>query len=695
MKTKNLLFLILILGFSFNSFSQEEVTIKQVLKNSSKSTIKIANDQINYVRVNTSIPVTINKGKENAIYITGEFDGAEDYAGFCTLEDAILKINNPKKGKRITLELANDVNMFYFGNNANVSINKDINVESNGIFGAENNSVAMINSKITGKDLMIRSRNNSKISFYSINVDKLDVKAEKGSEVILNGKTNTLKLDKDEDSKFIKDTFSYSSLYEALELNEDDTILAQGNKIYVKTQEFVGRPKHKRDSWKIDSEGNILTSKGDTISKAEALEEVEYNKLSNVCSPENANVLIGKNARVNIIFLDKDNIGEDYVSNYPIKGYVKGQLIVQDDYPLNLELTIRNDIGNITIMEGAEVNILSKINEKQRSYYLFKDAKLNFNQETKIEELSLGMNDGSKISFKDLKADKVFLKGDGTSDLELSGSIGFLDRYMYDDINLKGDYKIDSIKERKIKMFTISAPIPFNSSKSKEDNTLNDKVESEKIKAQKQGKDRVNTSFQLAYGILGWSNRVSGVDDLFASPKGQYTLRYSKSWSFGFRYDAKINKRWTISSGIGYESNIFHFENNVLLTTINGDRRIDFETNNLIDAESRLVARYVTVPLFIKYRVVKNFTLHAGAIAGVNFRTSSTGFKRDYEQQNKEIEERWGTKYDNFKPLKLDVQAGFGRKDVNFYVKYSLIPLFKNNKEIEVYPYSVGVSFGL
>jgi hypothetical protein len=171
----------------------------------------------------------------------------------------------------------------------------------------------------------------------------------------------------------------------------------------------------------------------------------------------------------NIIFLDKDNIGEDYVSNYPIKGYVKGQLIVQDDYPLNLELTIRNDIGNITIMEGAEVNILSKINEKQRSYYLFKDAKLNFNQETKIEELSLQMQNRSKLSFKDLKSDKVFLQGDGTSDLELNGEIKFLDKYKYDDINLKGDYKIDSIKERKIKMFTISTPIPFNSSISRMD----------------------------------------------------------------------------------------------------------------------------------------------------------------------------------------------------------------------------------
>ncbi|MDD2577592.1 MAG: outer membrane beta-barrel protein, partial [Bacteroidales bacterium] len=430
-----------------------------------------------------------------------------------------------------------------------------------------------------------------------------------------------------------------------------------------------------------------------TITKAEALEEAEYNRLSNSVSHEE-NVIIGKNARVNITFVDKDKIGKDYVSNYPIKGYENGQLVVQDDYPLDLELTIRNDIGNITLKNGAEVNVLSKINEKQRSYFLFEGAKLNFNNETKIEDLSLQMQNRSKLSFKDLKSDKVFLQGDGTSDLELNGEIKFLDKYKYDDINLKGDYKIDSIKERKIKMFTISTPIPFNSSKSKEDNILNDKVESEKIKAQKQGKDRVNTSLQLGYGILGWSNRVSSVDNLFASPKGQYSLSYSDSWSLGFRYEYKLNKRWAISTGLGYESNIFRFENNVLLTDINGDKRIDFDLSP-IETESKLVARYVTVPLFVMFKVHKSFNVHVGAIAGVNFRTSSTGFKRDYEIPNAEVEERWGKKYDNFKPLKLDVQAGFGWNSINFYAKYSLIPLFKDNKEIEVYPFSVGVSFGL
>ncbi|MDD4068301.1 MAG: outer membrane beta-barrel protein [Bacteroidales bacterium] len=504
MKTKNLLFLILILGFSFNSFSQEEVTIKQVLKNSSKSTIKIANDQINYVRVNTSIPVTINKGKENAIYITGEFDGAEDYAGFCTLEDAILKINNPKKGKRITLELANDVNMFYFGNNANVSINKDINVESNGIFGAENNSVAMINSKITGKDLMIRSRNNSKISFYSINVDKLDVKAEKGSEVILNGKTNTLKLDKDEDSKFIKDTFSYSSLYEALELNEDDTILAKGNKIYLKTQEFVSRPKHKRDTLKIDKEGNIINSKGDTITKAEK--------------------------------------------------------------------------------KDAEVSKVTKV-----------------------------------------------IEGMGES----------------------GETKIWS-------------PYP-----------------------------KLNVVLAASVGGLNWSDRVSKVDDLFSSPSNEYDLKGSMSYNIGLSLRYKLNKKIQFSTGLLFESNQFKFKNNVMMTNINGEKRLAYETNPAIDATSYLSALYINIPLGFQYNFYKDLSLNFSGIFGINFRNSSTGFQRTYDVPNMEITERWGTNYNNFKPIKFEVQAGIGWLGLDLYVKYALTPLFKDNKERELYPFSVGLSTGI
>ncbi|HBN06064.1 MAG TPA: hypothetical protein DD434_09820 [Bacteroidales bacterium] len=223
---------------------------------------------------------------------------------------------------------------------------------------------------------------------------------------------------------------------------------------------------------------------------------------------------------------------------------------------------------------------------------------------------------------------------------------------------------------------------------------LDQEKSKESKKKSKKKESKVNSTLQLGYGVLGWSNRVSSIDNLFASPKGQYSLSYSDSWSLGFRYEYKFNKRWSISTGLGYESNIFRFENNLMLTDINGSKRIDFDTTSL-ETESRLVARYVTLPLFVKFKVHKSFNVHVGAIAGVNFRTSSTGFKRDYEIPNAEVEERWGTKYDNFKPLKLDVQAGFGWGSVNFYAKYSVISMFKDNKEVAAYPFSVGVSLGL
>lgn len=522
MKTKNLLFLILLLGLSFNTFSQEEVTIKQVIKNTATNAESFG-DAIKVIKIWAKIPVTIKSGKENAIYLTGDMKENEKdkLSSFCVLKNNVFEISSPylfldeeSKPKdfskfRITLELADDVYTYYFRGNGNVTISKDIITEGAGTFNIWDNSQIIIEGEANFGLLNIFAQENSMIRFNSINANGAILNMEKGSIIDLNGKVKEIEvMNQGEGAKIIGDYNATSFMYHNLAIQDDDYF----------SKNFVGRPKHKRDPLKIDKEGNILNSKGDTISKSE----------------------------------DKD--AED--SKF-----------------------IKDTFAYSSLLEAIKTNEEDNISKS------------------------------------------------------------------YDKENKK--------------------------------------------------KKAGDISFQLGYGILGWSNRVSGIDDLFASPKGQYILRYSDSWSFGFRYDAKISKRWTISSGIGYESNIFRFENNVVLTTIDGDRRIDFETNNLIDAESKLVARYVTVPLFIKYRVVKNFTLHAGAIAGVNFRTSSTGFKRDYEQQNKEIEERWGTKYDNFKPLKLDVQAGFGWNDINFYVKYSLIPLFKNNKEVEVYPYSVGVSFGL
>ena len=693
MKTKIILLAALFIGFSLSSFSQEEITITQVIKNSNSSSEKYnrANrDEIYNVRINTSLPVTIIEGVENAIFLTGEFNNREDYAGFCILEDGTLKINSPKKGKSITLELASDVQAFHFLNNADVIIYKDIIIRNQGEIVVENNSSAEFTSFITGNELYVKAMNNSKINFFTTYLDILDLQIANNSEVKLTGKTNILKVNKDESSKMIEEDFAYSSLFEAVELYEGDTNLASGRKIYVNSQEFIGRPKRKDNTFLIDNEGNIINSNGDTISKVDTTSEKEFNQLSNACIPDNANIVIGKNSKAKIIF--SDNLKTDYISNYPIKGYENGKLIIQDDYPFELELTIRKDIGNITLEEGAKVIIDSEIKEESRSYYLHNNAELIFNYNVEVNKLGIHLNNDSKIRFKQLKTEKLFLQGDGTSELEINGEIGLLDRYKYDDVNLKGDYKINSKRERKIKELGISTPIPLNINNRNKSGDEN----SEKIKAQNLGKDKVSFGLTFGYGVLNWSNGVNKVDDLFSSPNNEYKLRMGDSWNIGFKFTYNFTSNFRLLAGIGYESNVFRFDNNVKMTETNGDIRLAKETDpTVLNSKSNLNARYFTIPVHLQYYFYKKFSVHAGATLGINYLSSSTGFQREYDITHAEITEEWGENYNNFKPLKLDVQAGFGWSAVNFYLKYSLTPLFKDNKEIEVIPYSVGISLGI
>ncbi|MFA6199854.1 MAG: outer membrane beta-barrel protein [Bacteroidales bacterium] len=635
MKTKNLLFLILLLGISFDAFSQKEVTIKQVITSSLD-----VEDNIYMINIETDCPVTIKSGKENVVYLTGNIakEDAEDYKGFCTLSNNVLMVESPYKDKKkyfkITIELANKVNTYSFGENSKVTVKDDIISENSITFTAEKNSEIFFEGRVKIREANIITSENSKMKFSSLNADNANIVAEKGSILELNGEISSLQISKNGNAQ-IKGNYKYDTISD---FNDTDDLV------------------------------NII--KGE------------------VNETEDAKIIVGKNVNVSFKFED---IKEDYISNYPIKGFEDGEIKIQDDYPLNLEITLRKDIGNITIKENSNVVIKSEINAKERVYDLSKGASLSFEEECNIKDLSIELSDKSKVKFKQLNVEELNLNGEGSSELEINGNIKKINRYKYDDINITGNNTISEIRESKFKMLTITAPYidkPFT----KENEN---KKENKNLEAQKLGKDKVNFSLQVGYGILGWSNRVSSVDDLFSSPSGQYSLKCGSSWNLGFRYEFKLNRRWTISTGLGYESDIFRFKNNVMLSDVNGEKRIGLETNPSIDPECKLVARYITLPLFVKFRVAKNFAFHVGAIGGLNFRTSSTGFKRDYDIPHGEVEERWGANYANFKPVKLDVQAGFGWGDLNFYARYSLTPLFKTNTETEVYPYSVGISFGL
>ncbi|MBQ6754365.1 MAG: outer membrane beta-barrel protein [Bacteroidales bacterium] len=203
-------------------------------------------------------------------------------------------------------------------------------------------------------------------------------------------------------------------------------------------------------------------------------------------------------------------------------------------------------------------------------------------------------------------------------------------------------------------------------------------------------------SLQLSYGPLSWS-RMNSSDDLFSSPSGDYALKFwsGQRWMIGF-YTTFFPKSWvSIHTGVLYQSDVFKFRNNVDWDG-NGTEKI---TPTNVSNESKMVARYVDIPLILGFNVGKawnsSFAIDLGVIGGLNFRTSHTGFKTSYDNNGKHIEESWGTDYNNFNKLKLDAHLGIKWGEFQIYCEQALTPLFKDNKEIKVYPFSFGIMLGL
>ncbi|MFA7081215.1 MAG: porin family protein [Bacteroidales bacterium] len=728
MKTKNILALILVLGLSFNAFSQEKITIKYDIKNTAKDKGSFGDD-IQVIRISTNLPVTIKPGKENAIYLTGDMEKneKEKLSSFCELKNNVFKINSPYLyidgvGRvkelydfTITLELTSDVYAYFLSSRANVILKKDIISDGHGLFNLEAHSQMTVEGDVELNVLSITAKEDSKIRFNSIDAELAILTMGEKSIIDLNGKVKDIEVSEGVGSKIIGDYTSNTLMThhaDIVDINDPNKVTKIQSIVY-NTEDIKSNQEVYINDYIYMHNGVIIdtfafssfqkvfdkdsiynTNEGETILKKGETKPSEHSSSHRTVLYKDGDIVVGKNT--NVRFLFAEGMSEDYISNYPIKGSSDGKIVIQDDYPIDLVVTLRKDIGNLTIHEGANVIIGSEINEKDRSYYLLKNATLIFEKKSKFENITLALNDSSKVIFKDLKTDQFSLQGNGHSELEINGEIETLIRYKYDDINITGKNKIGSIKEKTLKTLELNIPYINFKDDQKENDISNSKTTNKVERDKKLGRDKINFDFVFDYGRLKWS-KGGGIDNLYSNPEGAYSLRSGNSWNLGFRYKYNLDYRWQISTGLGYESNIFRFDNNVMLTDIGGEKRINLEIDPAIESKSKLVARYVTIPFFLKYKVIHNskFYIHAGVIAGVNFSNSSTGFKRNYDITNGEVQERWGNKYNNFKPLKLDLQAGFGWQSINFYIKYALTPLFKDNTEIEVYPFSVGLSLGI
>ena len=213
-------------------------------------------------------------------------------------------------------------------------------------------------------------------------------------------------------------------------------------------------------------------------------------------------------------------------------------------------------------------------------------------------------------------------------------------------------------------------------------------TEEKNKKTKKQKKVLFNSELAIGYGYLNWSE-----ENLFTLPTqaSNYHLNWSSRWDILINMTFFPEHLFSITTGIGYQSNIFNFSNgfdNYNFTT-------NPTTNNYSIEENKLVARYITVPLLLRVNFNEDFRVYFGAMGGINYSCDHTGFKRSWIENGEITEQYSGASFKNFNTFKADAMFGFGYKDFSFYVSHSLTNIFSTNYPEYKAPFTFGFFLGL
>lgn len=158
-------------------------------------------------------------------------------------------------------------------------------------------------------------------------------------------------------------------------------------------------------------------------------------------------------------------------------------------------------------------------------------------------------------------------------------------------------------------------------------------------------------------------------------------------------------EHWTLGIGVGYESDIYRFAGDTYMSIgETGKPEVStFYHKELGNARwaSRLVARYVTMPVSVMWKPTRKFGIALAAIPGLNYTSSNTGLKhkgKSYTDNAKMTDVEDASRIMN--PYKLDARLTLVFTNIGVFMQVPTMPVLKN-MDREVYPIKFGFILGL
>ncbi len=214
--------------------------------------------------------------------------------------------------------------------------------------------------------------------------------------------------------------------------------------------------------------------------------------------------------------------------------------------------------------------------------------------------------------------------------------------------------------------------------------------------------DKFNGHFAgIELGINGYLSSKNSFD---VPPGYEYlNLQYEKSINVNFNFfDLNFNlikNHFGLVTGLGFQFNNYVFDKSIVVNPDSsyfyGYKDGNTDRTNFKNLKSKLVVNYLTIPLFFEYQTnnkskINSFHIAAGGELGIRV---GSYFKHTFESNDQYHLTKISDDF-YLNDIKLDAMVRIVWSKLNLYGTYSLISLFKDFKGPQLYPFTVGISFG-
>ena len=178
--------------------------------------------------------------------------------------------------------------------------------------------------------------------------------------------------------------------------------------------------------------------------------------------------------------------------------------------------------------------------------------------------------------------------------------------------------------------------------------------------------------------------------------KSALELDQVRSWEFGFNFMefnfGLYDNRFGVSTGLGFNFRNYRFKNNYRI--YDTDKKVVSALDTVYNfRKSKMTVSSVRIPVIFEFQSKKNkkgnrlFYINAGMFASYNM---SSHMKYVYDKHNEKIKEK---NYETFylNPFQYGLTARIGIGFLEIYAEYNISEMFKNNEDLQVNQFSIGV----